>query len=1075
MLNISEQDYEKIQSMMRNVGGKRNDTVNEVEVRFGRFIQRQQGKTFVSDVGAEVFFRLKKHMSKAKYSSDTLNTIEHSYKSDGGNIKHIKINGEVTSTKSWVLKKQVFYHNIFEHDMRFAFSTETPTSPLADTNTLDSFVREKQRTTYHTPVGKLDMTIVTEGQSTNKKYEVELEIASQNMQEVFGFINFILQIRQDNYNVVSNSEKMAVMAEYEHMMKKRFFVGGQPVTLQKNDISTLYKNLYSVTDKVDGERTLMIINQYKQAYIVDNNMQNMIKTNLVSSRYHSCVLDGELVRTDTTIQFLAFDMLCYGGKDVRGNDKYLLKTRLDRLNDIVQSIESNQFYGIKMKQFFFRNVFMGSETLLRLAKDQPYKNDGLIFTPMNEVYPTARAWPTCFKWKPAELNSIDFFAVKGEDNTWQLYVQHTIDQTKTTQAHEKQLVPFNVQALCHLDNSTAITHQTTFDDSLIDPTTGETYKSHTVIEFKWDKDASKFVPLRTRWDKTANPNKHGNFSAVACDIWNNIHNPIEEELLFRFTTTNKQDFFFERMRKFHNKVKEMLYNKYTNNCEYLLELCSGKGGDLHKWLNNNVKHVVGYDISDKAIKECEKRVETTNSRYNLISDFHTVDLCSPEAVHVVSTNARRRKFDVVSCQFGVHYFFQAQQTFQNLVEILKQNLKEGGVFMVTFMDNEQLEKLFVARGGAYCDKSFTFEQHNNEIAYLMKTEVPMNKDVNSFGSRLRIVLNGNNVLTEGSNEFIINFQMFVKLMKEHGFHMTETKLFSEMVDIQFELTDVEKKISFLNRYCVFTNGTTKASDNVDGGQVRDVFMSSDPQMNPLAKTLFEFDNIDLCQNNTSVHKVSSKYDIIDALNCIEYKVYKQTLDDKVIEDFDDITEVVSKFSSSTHSYTPMFVQNPLCWDDYPICETSAVYFTHHKHTVERKVDNIVEQTEFDNWYIIMYKNKIIFNPEAIKNVQRSEEDKVEETVPDKVEETVPNKVEETVPDKVDETVSDKVEENKVEENNTKENDEKSESTVRMQQVLDVIQGKVTVKMLKEYLVEFGLKTSGNKNELVTRLEEYLKK
>jgi mRNA (guanine-N7-)-methyltransferase len=50
------------------------------------------------------------------------------------------------------------------------------------------------------------------------------------------------------------------------------------------------------------------------------------------------------------------------------------------------------------------------------------------------------------------------------------------------------------------------------------------------------------------------------------------------------------------MRRFHNNVKRQLYDKYTKNIYKLLDLACGKGGDLDKWVSNNIKYVVGYDI-----------------------------------------------------------------------------------------------------------------------------------------------------------------------------------------------------------------------------------------------------------------------------------------------------------------------------------------------------------------------------------------------------------------------------------------------------------------------------------------------
>jgi len=50
-----------------------------------------------------------------------------------------------------------------------------------------------------------------------------------------------------------------------------------------------------------------------------------------------------------------------------------------------------------------------------------YKIDGLIFTPINEPIKTG-THETMFKWKPRDMNTIDFQAKKWE-NKWGLYVQ----------------------------------------------------------------------------------------------------------------------------------------------------------------------------------------------------------------------------------------------------------------------------------------------------------------------------------------------------------------------------------------------------------------------------------------------------------------------------------------------------------------------------------------------------------------------------------------------------------------------------------------------------------------------------
>ena len=56
------------------------------------------------------------------------------------------------------------------------------------------------------------------------------------------------------------------------------------------------------------------------------------------------------------VHYLAFDLMVYNGKDVRGNNGYFLKKRLEILNDIVSSVSCNERYIIEMKKYIYKNV-----------------------------------------------------------------------------------------------------------------------------------------------------------------------------------------------------------------------------------------------------------------------------------------------------------------------------------------------------------------------------------------------------------------------------------------------------------------------------------------------------------------------------------------------------------------------------------------------------------------------------------------------------------------------------------------------------------------------------------------------
>lgn len=133
-------------------------------------------------------------------------------------------------------------------------------------------------------------------------------------------------------------------------------------------------------------------------------------------------------------------------------------------------------------------------------------------------------------------------------------------------------------------------------------------------------------------------------------------------------------------------------------------------------------------------------------------------------------------------------------------------------------------------------------------------------------------------------------------------------------------------------------------------------------------------------------------------------------------------------------YTAAYIQDPL---DYSDCKkatkSTTIYFTYHKHVVEKKnADGEMETSEYDNWYVVMYKNKLLGFP---PNQPKLDTVTVNNTPPQPI-----------------------------------------ESPTRKQQILQELEGnpKVTLKILKEYLCELGLKVTGKKDELYNRLVECCK-
>ena len=530
LVNINQSELTKFITQNKQV-------LNECEVRVGTF--QNTGK-FDANVDIKFFYNLKHKLDDGQ-QSPILPSYTKEIKDNQGN-REFKTSLDDTFTNftetKFNKKNNIINIDIKEYNLRLSVSKEEEKDNLKLQGNL--YYRYKIRYSYSIPFGNFDLTIVYQGNNENvikqlPIYEIEFELKKDtdlNNLTLSKIITFMLQIRQNNSFVMSEIEKMNVINEYQNLTKQRFFIGAQPQTLHKDDLSKLYQELYSVTDKADGARYFLFVNKNKLVYLIDNNLKNVIKTDIKSNKFTNCLIDGELINSENK-SFYAFDILYFNNTDLRGNKKYLLKERLNELKNVVDSFTSSPIFSINIKKFIYRNVFLGSDIIMKNIQKNGYDNDGLIFTPINEPYPIkGGSWGALLKWKRPEQNTIDFYSIKKNSNefgigTWELYVVKHVKDPIILNRSTPTKVLFDTNKLCSETNTTVITYTTTFNDNLMDTLTGKSYITNTVIEYRWDIIESKFIPIRTRWDKTiGGESKHGNASHVACDIWKTINNPV---------------------------------------------------------------------------------------------------------------------------------------------------------------------------------------------------------------------------------------------------------------------------------------------------------------------------------------------------------------------------------------------------------------------------------------------------------------------------------------------------------------------------------------------------------------------
>jgi hypothetical protein len=877
-----------------------------------------------------------------------------------------------------------------------------------------------------------------------ESYEIELEIDNTRvgmftpfttpetlMDAIRKCIRIVLCGIQNTKYPISYLDQEMVLNDYMQMIhgkeyqkrriKSKDFIGPSSFTLQIENIMpqpddttnttsnqiNIRKN-YTVTDKADGDRSLLYIHSDGKIYLINTNMRVIFtgaKTN--EKQIFNSLLDGEHIKYDKNGKpihlYAAFDVYYINKKPLRQFPFYppymdaeereraaekekhqkaseaapKIRYRIPILNEFIEDylklstvISSKDHkttdFRVKCKEFYaitpITSIFDGCSRILKNESEglYEYNTDGVIFTPADLAVgatkpggapsaPKKMTWEHSFKWKPVEFNTIDFLVSVKRDKNGKHEVHNEFKDGRTMSGLQEIEQYKTLILMCGFNEKSGIMNpfQNVIDDVIPDffknadenddrdaykpvpfqPTEpydmtacfckmklqevgtkqlmltkeGEVFDEDMIVEFKYDINAPegmKWIPLRVRYDKTAELNagghNYGNAFHVANSNWRSIHYPITETMITTGTnipenSTGIQDVYYsgnrgenntEALRDFHNtyvKAKLIVGVAQSGAADNLIDYAVGKAGDLSKWRRAKLRFVFGIDISKDNIHNrkdgaCARFLRqrytynddmpdslfvTGDSKLNIREGkaffsekekgiSNAVFGRGPKDMNLLGKAVYRQYdtagsgFQISSCQFALHYFFENKITLNGFMRNLAECTRLNGYFIGTCYDGKTVFNLL--KNKEY-DDGVTIMKKGNKMFEMVKKyeqtgfpddELSLGYGINVFQESIHQVF----------REYLVNFDYLKRIMENYGFRIITkeeavqlnlpdgTGMFSELFStMETELkmnpklnadyrkskfmSSEEKSISFMNRYFVFKKVTSVDAKKVE--------------------------------------------------------------------------------------------------------------------------------------------------------------------------------------------------------------------------------------------------------------------
>lgn len=650
-------------------------------------------------------------------------------------------------------------------------------------------------------------------------YQIEIEyIGTKNIKEtdidVVALSPFLL-IDKNIQNIILYEQEILYLSntinETSNILPKRGsssriyikYILPQVRTITKQQYFDMYPpTSYMLKEKVNGKRAIVSVHD-NTGYIIHE--PEYIESHKINNYGGTMVVDTEYLKD--TKEIIVFDVMVYHNENIQSQGieqriAYINKS-CDKLNKIIPqyTFHPASYHNLSNPQKYKGYV----EDKLNNSK---FPTDGLILVKKNQPYKDTIS----FKWKPTHLQTIDLLCKKCPEHILksgnyitrdghEIYILYTTasrtfirnlrlpnnygyNQMFNLQKDYKNVpIPFSTPfiPLSYIYYH-PIDDNRDIENKIVEMSCGSecSFREGDKIFVDW-----KIIGIRD--DKMVIDGLHyGNNYATALYTFLNHINKFDAFNLYNgvsgeqyFQNSGGEENVYSAVRILANYIKSQLINEYAHKAHSVLDIGSGRGGDLYKYVQQNlVKNLLVIDKDKSALSELFSRwLELAkSSRTVLYTSIRGLVMDINEDVEgnisKINNMMETSKFDTIFSHSSMHYFAESIETLRDFIYMCERLTVSGSKIVITCPDGGSVFDLLK-------DRLEWVVSEQNMVKFRIK-KLYTDKVMTEAGQKISVML----PFSRGRmyEEYLVNTGVLISTFKEHGFSLEVHKSFRDYLE-----------------------------------------------------------------------------------------------------------------------------------------------------------------------------------------------------------------------------------------------------------------------------------------------------